>query len=227
MDYNLLQLFGKGGWLMWPLLLCSVTAIAIIIERTLFFFRHRYDKESFVDQLVAIIQKKDSIGALRFCRDQEHVLGYTGAYYLDNLEYDARVRQDVIRREGSVMLDRIEGRLRWLSAVAHLAPMIGLLGTVTGMVVAFAQIHAMAGAAGPAALAGGIWTALLTTVFGLVIAIPSLAAYHWFEGRADRTARDMQYIVSVLDEWYGKTTFAPSGSAEPGFAESELEAVHF
>ncbi|MFT4547352.1 MAG: biopolymer transport protein ExbB, partial [Verrucomicrobiales bacterium] len=220
MDYNLLQLFGKGGWLMWPLLLCSVTAIAIIIERTLFFFRHRYDKESFVDQLVAIIQKKDSIGALRFCRDQEHVLGYTGAYYLDNLEYDARVRQDVIRREGSVMLDRIEGRLRWLSAVAHLAPMIGLLGTVTGMVVAFAQIHAMAGAAGPAALAGGIWTALLTTVFGLVIAIPSLAAYHWFEGRADRTARDMQYIVSVLDEWYGKTTFAPSGSAEPGFAES-------
>ncbi|MFT5104872.1 MAG: biopolymer transport protein ExbB [Pseudoalteromonas tetraodonis] len=227
MDYNLLQLFGKGGWLMWPLLLCSVTAIAIIIERTLFFFRHRYDKESFVDQLVAIIQKKDSIGALRFCRDQEHVLGYTGAYYLDNLEYDARVRQDVIRREGSVMLDRIEGRLRWLSAVAHLAPMIGLLGTVTGMVVAFAQIHAMAGAAGPAALAGGIWTALLTTVFGLVIAIPSLAAYHWFEGRADRTARDMQYIVSVLDEWYGKTTFAPSGSAEPGFAESELEAMHF
>ena len=227
MDYNLLQLFGKGGWLMWPLLFCSVVAVAIIVERSLFFFRHRYDKEGFVDQLVAIIQKKDSIGALRFCRDQEHVLGFTGAYYLDNLEHEARVRQDVIRREGSVMLDRIEGRLRWLSAVAHLAPMIGLLGTVTGMVVAFAQIHAMAGAAGPAALAGGIWTALLTTVFGLVISIPSLAAYHWFEGRADRTARDMQYIVSVLDEWYGKTTFAPSGAAEPGFAESELEVAAF
>lgn len=227
MDYNLLQLFGKGGWLMWPLLFCSVAAIAIMIERTLFFIRHRYDREGFVDQLVAIIQKRDVRGALRFCRDQEHVLGYTGAYYLDNLEHDARVRQDVIRREGSVMLDRIEGRLRWLSAIAHLTPMIGLLGTVTGMVAAFAKIHAMAGAAGPVALAGGIWTALLTTVFGLVIAIPSLAAYHWFEGRADRTARDMQYIVSVLDEWFGKTTFADSGSAEPGFAESELEAVHF
>ena len=227
MDYNLLQLFGKGGWLMWPLLFCSVAAVAIIIERGLFFYRHRYDRDSFVDQLVAIIQKRDSIGALRFCRDQEHVLGYTGAYYLDNLEFDARVRQDVIRREGSVMLDRIEGRLRWLAAIAHLTPLIGLLGTVSGMVVAFAKIHAMAGAAGPSALAGGIWTALLTTVFGLVIAIPSLAAYHWFEGRADRTARDMQYIVSVLDEWYGKTTFADAGSGEPGFAESELEAVHF
>jgi biopolymer transport protein ExbB len=227
MDYNLLQLFGKGGWLMWPLLFCSVAAIAIIIERGLFFYRHRYDRDGFVDQLVAIIQKRDSIGALRFCRDQEHVLGYTGAYYLDNLEFDARVRQDVIRREGSVMLDRIEGRLRWLSAIAHLTPLIGLLGTVTGMVAAFAKIHAMAGAAGPSALAGGIWMALLTTVFGLIIAIPSLAAYHWFEGRADRTARDMQYIVSVLDEWYGKTTFAPAGSGEPGFSESELEAVHF
>ena len=102
-----------------------------------------------------------------------------------------------------------------------------LVAAVAGMVVAFAKIHAMAGAAGPSALAGGIWTALLTTVFGLIIAIPSLAAYHWFEGRADRTARDMQYIVSVLDEWYGKTTFAPAGSGEPGFAESELEAVHF
>ena len=147
MDYNLLQLFGKGGWLMWPLLFCSVAAIAIIIERGLFFYRHRYDRDDFVDQLVAIIQKRDSIGALRFCRDQEHVLGYTGAYYLDNLEFDARVRQDVIRREGSVMLDRIEGRLRWLSAIAHLTPLIGLLGTVTGMVAAFAKIHAMAGAA--------------------------------------------------------------------------------
>ena len=227
MEYNLLQLFGKGGWLMWPLLFCSVAAIAIVIERTLFFFRHRYDKEGFVDKLVGVIQTQDALSALRFCREQEHVLGYTGTCYLENLDHDARVRQDVIRREGSVMLDRIEGRLRWLSAIAHLAPMIGLLGTVTGMVVAFAKIHAMAGAAGPAALAGGIWTALLTTVFGLVIAIPSLAAYHWFEGRADRTARDMQYIVSVLDEWFGKTTFAEAGAGEPGFAESELEAVHF
>lgn len=227
MDYNLLQLFGKGGWLMWPLLFCSVAAIAIVIERTLFLIRHRYDKDEFVDRLVAIIQTRNVNAALRFCRDQEHVLGYTGAYYLDNLEHDARVRQDVIRREGSVMLDRVEGRLRWLSAIAHLTPMIGLLGTVTGMVAAFAKIHALAGAAGPAALAGGIWMALLTTVFGLVIAIPSLAAYHWFEGRADRTARDMQYVVSVLDEWFGKTTFADAGAGEPGFAESELEAVHF
>ena len=54
MEYNLLQLFGKGGFLMWPLLICSVAAIAIVVERTLFFIRHRYDKEGFVDQLVGV-----------------------------------------------------------------------------------------------------------------------------------------------------------------------------
>jgi biopolymer transport protein ExbB len=95
-------------------------------------------------------------------------------------------------------LEGVEKNLRILAALAHLAPLVGLLGTVQGMVVAFSKIESIQGTVKPSDLAGGIWEALLTTVFGLVVAIPCMALYHAFEGHADKIARQM--AVTSLDD---------------------------
>jgi biopolymer transport protein ExbB len=126
------------------------------------------------------------------------------ASYLENLARPAALRTEIVRREGSLQLERVEKRLRVLAAISHLAPLLGLLGTVLGMVLAFAKIEGLQGAMKPADLAGGIWQALLTTVFGLVVAIPCMAAYHGFEGLADKIARRMQFVVTLLDEALGQ-----------------------
>ena len=84
--------------------------------------------------------------------------------------------------------------------------MLGLIGTVAGLVTAFARIESLAGLVKPADLAGGIWEALLTTVFGLAVAIPCLAAFHHFESRTERITREMRAIVTTLDEWLGRSS---------------------
>ena len=104
--------------------------------------------------------------------------------------------------------------MRLLATITHLAPFLGLLGTVTGLVSAFHQIELLGGQVQPSDLAGGIWQALITTVFGLVIAIPCMAAYHGFENEADRISRRMQFLVSELNEFFGKHSKSDFKSAD-------------
>jgi biopolymer transport protein ExbB len=221
-DNSLIQLFDKGGLLMYPLLACSVIGLAIILERAVFFARMRMNVARFMDDLRARLRRGDKGGALALCRAQRHPVARIAAVYLENLDQPDALRQDILRREGSLQLERVEQRLRGLSVIAHLSPLLGLLGTVTGLVGAFHTIEKLSGVVQPSNLAGGIWEALLTTVFGLVIAIPCMAAYHGFEQAADKIARRMQFAVSELNEFFGKT----NGDAGIQRAPSEDESVN-
>jgi len=120
---------------------------------------------------------------------------------------------------------RVELRLRMLSSISHISPLMGLLGTVLGMVAAFAQIDMNEGIVEAGDLASGIWKALLTTVFGLTIAIPCMASFHAFEGFADKVSRQMQFIVTTLDECFGKVTDATIPAGETEARESEMNAI--
>ena len=204
-DQTLVQLFNKGGFAMWPLLLCSVVGIAIIIERTIYFLRLRLDYDQFRDELKNFLKKKQMKDAVRFCKTHSNPVPQIVSHYLMNLNHDL-IRSEIIKREGSLALEKIEQRLRGLAALTHIAPLLGLLGTVTGLVSAFHQIELLGGQVNPGDLAAGIWEALITTVFGLMIAIPCMAAYHGFESKADRIARRMQFIVLELDEFFGKNS---------------------
>src|SRR3989338_4894271 len=117
-------------------------------------------------------------------------------------------------------------RLQALAAITHLAPLLGLLGTVTGLVTAFHQIEILGGTVQPNDLAAGIWEALITTVFGLVIAIPAMAAYHGFESSADQTARRMQFVISELDEFFGKRSASDFKSADTEAIQESMKAVN-
>ena len=200
------DVFLRGGIVMWPLLFCSVLGFAVVLDRLIFFLRLRSTNlRGFEDQLTDDLRRGETESALRLARSSDHPVARVAASYLENLGRPAALRSEIVRREGSLQLERVEKRLRVLAAISHLAPLLGLLGTVLGMVLAFAKIEGLQGAMKPADLAGGIWQALLTTVFGLVVAIPCMAAYHGFEGLADKIARRMQFIVTLLNEALGQS----------------------
>lgn len=190
---------------MWPLLLCSVVGAAVLAERTLYFFRLRLNYGSFARDLLSNLRGRKTGKALALCRKHPNPVPRIAELYLQNLAYDG-LRSDILKREGSFALEKVETRLRVLAAITHIAPLLGLLGTVTGLVAAFHKIEVLGGQVQPGDLASGIWEALLTTVFGLVIAIPCMAAYHGFESTVDKITRRMQFIVSELDEFFGKSS---------------------
>jgi biopolymer transport protein ExbB len=100
-------------------------------------------------------------------------------------------------------LEQLENHLNTLAAIARISPLLGLLGTVTGMILAFKQVEALGGQVNVEVLAGGIWEALLTTAVGLSIAIPTMAAFNYFEARVEKTRSRMQYFISLLNERLG------------------------
>lgn len=223
-DQTLIGLFQKGGFAMWPLLACSILGLAIILERGVYFFRLRLDYEKFAGELKQQLLKRRLKEALALSHKHPNPVPRIAEHYLRNLKKDS-LRNEVLKREGSVALEKIETRLRPLAALTHIAPLLGLLGTVTGLVTAFHQIEILGGQVQPGDLAAGIWEALITTVFGLVIAIPCMAAYHGFESAADRIARRMQFMVSELDEFFGKHSVGDFQAEDIEAANATMRAV--
>jgi len=209
---------------MWPLLACSVLGLAIIAERGYYFFRLRLNYETFRSGLFGLLAKRKIREAAGLCREHPNPVPRLAGRYLKNLRNDT-LRNEILKREGSLALEKIETRLRPLAVLTHLAPLLGLLGTVMGLVSAFHQIELLGGEVQAGDLAAGIWEALITTVYGLLIAIPCMAAYHGFEGEADRVARRMQFVVSELDEFFGKHSVKDFRTEDIEATEEALKAV--
>jgi len=203
---TMVQLFRSGGGLMWPLLLCSILTIAVIMDRIIFFLRIAKNYKSFVARLLPLVANQRIQATKDYLRGRQDPASLVSAAYLANLDVSAKLRKEVVQRVGNEQVERIEKRHGILSAIAHLAPLLGLFGTVLGMIEAFRRVQELKGQADVADIAGGIWEALLTTAFGLAIAIPAAAAYHYFEALAARHRNRMSNIVSVLDEALGLET---------------------
>jgi len=209
-----LELFQKGGLVAWPILACSVVGAAIIVDRALFFLRLQGGGRRVMGQLQeAVTGGADADRLAGIASQSTHPVGAVAHVYLQNLHRGKDLRMELVRKQGAAELERVEARLRMLATISHVAPLLGLLGTVVGMVMAFATIEGLEAAARPSDLAGGIWEALLTTVFGLVVAIPCMAAYHGFESQADTIARKMEAAVVDLDDWLNQASTDPETAA--------------
>ncbi len=199
----MLFLIEKGGFFMWPLLLCSIAALAIICERIVYFIRNQGPAVKLMENVKRLVREERTAEALELCRATRGPLARIGEVYLSNLHLKKEDREELLHREGSVALEQLENHLNKLATIAHISPLLGLLGTVTGMILAFKQVQILGGQVDIEVLAGGIWEALLTTAVGLSIAIPAVAAFNYFEARADKTQSRMHYFVSVLNELLG------------------------
>ena len=200
------ELLTRGGMVMWPLLGCSVLSVAITIERFCYFTVKSTRYTRFQGHLEKLMRAKDIQGADSFVSFHRSPLARVAKTYLSHMTHPPSIRQEAATREASLQLTHLERRLGWLSIIGTLAPMIGLLGTVIGLVEAFQQIELAGGQVQPSDLAAGIWKALLTTVFGLIVALPTLAIFHVFDSRVGSLALQMQWLVAHLNEWTSPTS---------------------
>jgi biopolymer transport protein ExbB len=192
---NFWQVFLAGGPVMWPILLCSVFALAIIIERFLYLRRVKVGTAEFLQGILDKMKRHQIKEALEACDANPSPI----AHILKGgiLKYDRPKPQikEAIEDASLFEIPKLEKHLPALATIAHISPLLGLLGTVTGMVQAFQVIQAKSTSLHPVSpgdLAGGIWEALLTTVAGLVVAIPTFVAYNYLVHRVNSIILEME-----------------------------------
>ncbi|MBI4712793.1 MAG: MotA/TolQ/ExbB proton channel family protein [Planctomycetes bacterium] len=190
----------KGGVFIYPLLACSVVALAIIIERLISLHKIKRNLNDFLCLLGQTIKGKSMNEALKVCEISTLSLariyhkGISGV--IDKLPRD-KVRQ-IFQESSAVELPWLEKGWGILSVIAQVSPLIGFLGTVSGMIRAFQEIQKLAAvgqAIGPGDLAGGIWEALITTVVGLVIAIPAYIMLAYFRSVVGNLTLEMERLA--------------------------------
>lgn len=218
-----LELFHRGGWVMYPLAVCSVLALALIVDRLFVFMRKGGSFRSLIRQLGPLLKQGRIAEATQVLSRSWSPVARVAETYLAHLQDPAALREEVVSREASMQLAILERRMSWLAMVGHLSPMLGLLGTVTGLVTVFNRIEMEGGTVHPLMLAQGVWEALLTTVFGLVIALPAIAVYSLFDSRVASVALQMQWMTAFFDEWLGKEPSAASKPKSDGRSREQPE----
>jgi len=199
-----LELIKAGGLIMWPILLCSVISLAIVAER----FWSLQSKRVTPKNLVAQVWQWDKVGHLDAKRIKDlrmaSPLGRILAAGLVNRRHDREVMKESIEEVGRHVAHELERFLNTLGTIASITPLLGLLGTVIGMIKVFAVITAQ-GVGDPAVLAEGISEALITTAAGLTVAIPSLMFYRYFRGRVDELIVSMeQEALKMVEVMHGQ-----------------------
>lgn len=190
------QLFLAGGPVMWPILLCSVFALAIILEKILYLYKIKIDSREFLNNILDKMKHHRVKEALQIC-DGANNAPIANILKAGILKYDRPRAQikEAIEDAALYEVPRLEKNLAALATIAHISPLLGLLGTVTGMVRCFQTIQAKATSFNPVSpgdLAGGIWEALLTTVAGLIVAIPAYFAYNYLVNRVNGFILEME-----------------------------------
>ncbi|MFQ6672064.1 MAG: MotA/TolQ/ExbB proton channel family protein [Candidatus Tectimicrobiota bacterium] len=181
----------KGGILMVPIGLCSVLALAIVLER-LFVLRHpRVVSPEVLRRVETCLREGDTSEALLLCRRQSSAITRILHVGIANHHKPKSEIKEVIEDAGRHEVPSLERYLGVLGTIASISPLLGLLGTVTGMIKVF-NVIAVRGVGHPGALAGGISEALITTAAGLAVAIPSLVFYNYFVTKADGLIIEME-----------------------------------
>ena len=197
---NFFEIFLKGGVVMWLILACSVLGLSVVIDRFLVLRKAKINVPAFMVRLRGLIKKKDISRAVSACMEEKSPIANIVRKGLKKYKYGHDRVKDAIENAGKLEISKLEQGLSILATVAGIAPLLGFLGTVTGMITAFMTIEDLAGSANPSDLAGGIWEALITTAFGLIVGIFALAFYNFFLSKVKRLVGDMETVANdVVD----------------------------
>jgi biopolymer transport protein ExbB len=200
--------FEKGGPLMWVILLAAVVGLFVFFERLYSLQRSRVVPRAFVDRIRAMVAKGRTSEAQLLCEENDSSIARMMVASLQAYA-DGKNRADIkeaVEEVGGREVAHLDKNVEVIGTVASITPLLGLLGTVVGMIQVFQRFvdAYAAGQATPDVFAEGIWTALITTAYGLMVAIPMLVLYKFLQGRNDRLIVEMEEdalgIVGLLDE---------------------------
>lgn len=201
---NLLEIVLQGGWIMLPIFLASIIAVAIIIDRYIVIRRSKMNVPAFLVRIRGMLKKKDLEGAISVCLEEKSPAANMVRKGLKKYRLGHERVKEAIENAGKQEVNNLEKGLSVLATISGVAPLLGFLGTVTGMISAFMRIQDLQGAANPSDLAGGIWEALLTTAFGLAVGIIAFTFYNYLVARINKLVADMEVIsndvVDIVEE---------------------------
>ena len=188
-----IRLFQTGGAVMYVLLLCSFFVVYIGAERFLF-YRRMDSGKAFAERFYTLVKMKKYDDALEGARNAQ---GGLALLLSDAAAYDGKERSAFLEIQSGILLAKLRSRLYYLSVIVTMAPLLGLLGTISGMITSFSILNVESGQA--VAITGGVGEALVATAFGLCVAILSLAVHAYFTQRLDRIITDMEMCFSALE----------------------------
>ncbi len=193
-----MEYFQEGGPLMYLILLCSVIGLAVFLERVFHLHRARIDTDKFMAKIRSLLGEGKIEEATELCEETPGPVAHILKAGLSKHSAPRSEIREAVEDAGVHEVPRLEKNLVVLATIAHIAPLLGLLGTVLGMIKTFMTIEEMEGIVNPSDLAGGIWEALLTTAFGLLVAILAHVAYNLLVSRVGGMVLDMEMSATEI-----------------------------
>jgi biopolymer transport protein ExbB len=188
----MIDFLSKGGILVGPILLCSVLALAIFLERLIRFARLRIGGNGLVQKIARHVKNGEDQQAYELAGTSNTPMGRILANAMEVKDQDRETLETVLVHATEEEVKGLSRYLQALATIGNIAPLLGLLGTVLGMIKAFMVIQQMGGKVNAAVLAGGIWEAMLTTALGLAVALPTIVAHSYLVARVDRYEAQLQ-----------------------------------
>jgi biopolymer transport protein ExbB len=192
--------YENAGLIGYVIVLMSIVALALIIENFMTIKREKLAPPDVLDELEALFDGESFQEAVELCEQEKNYLTNVVGAGLAKLGHSFETMQTSLREMQTEESVKLFQKIGWLSLISAIAPMMGLFGTVTGMFVTFSTIAAAGGSVSPATLAGGIKMALITTIFGLTVAIPVGVAFYTLRNRVIRTSTEINAITEDLFE---------------------------
>ncbi len=196
------HVLNMGGPLMWLIIAGSIVALAIFIERVFFYHRAQINTEQFMKGIRNVLQRGSLTEAISICDETPGPVAQVVKMAI--LKHD-RPREEIretIEDVGLVEVPRLERKLVALATIAHVAPLVGLLGTVLGLIQCFQVITLKNQPVLPGDVSGGLWQALLCTAGGLIVAIPTYIAYNYLVSRVDAIVLDMEKCATEMLNYF-------------------------
>ena len=198
--------FLEGGAFMWPILITLIFGLGFVIERAYSLMMSAVDSQSFFDEISQSINENGPDVAAQVCEETDGPVAAIFHAGLTKMHRGLNEVEKAIQNAGAIEMAFLEKNMIWLNAVITIAPMLGFTGTVVGMIAAFDAIKA-ANDISPAVVAGGISQALLTTAFGLIVAMIIQTFQNVFVSRIDKLVLDMEeQSVKIMDHLYDQET---------------------
>lgn len=188
----MIAFLAKGGILVGPILFCSVIALAIFLERTIRFARLHRRGRDLAGRVARLLMGGEDEKARDLARQSLSPMGRVLAQAMEVREQDRETLETVIAHATDQEVSDLSRYLQALATIGNIAPLLGLLGTVMGMIKAFMVIQDMGGKVNASVLAGGIWEAMMTTALGLAVALPTMVAHSYLVSRVDRYEARLQ-----------------------------------
>jgi len=188
----------KGGWVLWIIIVLAVVATYIIIERLLFFSKIRTDESALFSRIRSCLEKGNFDEALSICDNNLSPLSSLIKTGIEHRGADEATLKEIMKDAAAQETPALEKRISALGTISHIAPLLGLLGTVTGTMKAFGVLGRFGSVADPSVLARGVSEALITTVGGLVVAVPVVIFYNVLVGRVNLILIKLENQVNSL-----------------------------